>query len=72
MRILKRIAVIFMITFFGACTSGDIKNISAAVDTKAYDFTLSDQNGKSIKLSSVLKKYRGAVIAFYPKDDTKK
>jgi peroxiredoxin len=37
----------------------------------AYDFTLPDQNGKLLKLSDVMKEYRGAVLAFYPKDDTK-
>ncbi len=34
------------------------------------DFTLPDQNGNMITLSHVLQKHNGAVIAFYPKDDT--
>lgn len=39
-------------------------------DQTAYDFTLFDQEGKSWKLSEVLKDYRGVILAFYPKDDT--
>jgi hypothetical protein len=72
MRISKFILYIFLITFLGSCSSGNIKKTSPVADNTAYDFTLPDQNGKLIKLGDVLKKYRGAVIAFYPKDDTKK
>lgn len=37
----------------------------------AEDFTLPDQNEGPVTLSEVLDGRRGAVIAFYPKDDTK-
>lgn len=37
----------------------------------APDFTLPDQNGDPVTLSKVLEDHRGAVIVFYPKDDTK-
>ena len=72
MRLSKFILYFFVIIFLGSCTSGNIKKTSSAADNTAYDFTLPDQNGKLIKLGDVLKEYRGAVIAFYPKDDTKK
>ena len=36
----------------------------------APDFTLPDQNGSLVNLSAILETHRGAVIAFYPKDDT--
>ncbi len=37
----------------------------------APDFTLPDQNGNPVTLSKVLDDHRGAVVVFYPKDDTK-
>ncbi len=37
----------------------------------APDFTLPDQNGNPVTLSKVLEDHRGAVIVFYPKDNTK-
>ncbi len=37
----------------------------------APDFTLADQNGDPVTLTEVLEDHRGAVIVFYPKDDTK-
>ena len=37
----------------------------------APDFTLPDQNGNPVTLSKVLKDHRGALVVFYPKDDTK-
>ena len=36
---------------------------------KAPDFTLNDQNGKAVKLSSFAKK-KNVLIYFYPRDDT--
>lgn len=72
MRRLKLFSFILMAIVLGACSSGNVKKTSSVPENTAYDFELPDQNGKVIKLSSILKKYRGAVIAFYPKDDTKK
>jgi peroxiredoxin len=60
-----------MIFLLCASASADVKNTSSIPGQTAYDFTLSDQDGKLWKLSDVLKDYRGVVLAFYPKDDTK-
>jgi peroxiredoxin len=59
--------------FFVLCTSAfaDVKDTPSAPTNTADDFTLSDQDGKTWKLSDVLKDYRGVVLAFYPKDNTK-
>jgi len=70
MRITKLILIVVMFSVLWACASADVKKTYVPGDT-AYDFTLPDQNGKLIKLSDVMKDYRGVVLAFYPKDDTK-
>ncbi len=59
--------------FFVLCASAfaDEQDTPSAPTNTADDFTLSDQDGKMWKLSDVLKDYRGVVLAFYPKDDTK-
>ncbi len=49
----------------------DVKQAPSVSGVAAPDFTLSDQDGKLITMSEVLKDYRGVVLAFYPKDDTK-
>jgi len=49
----------------------DVKQAPSVSGTAAPDLTLPDQDGKLITLSEVLKNYRGVVLAFYPKDDTK-
>lgn len=72
MRISKIIFIIFTGIILGSCSLVDVKKTSSVPGDTVYDFTLPDQNGKLIKLSNVLRDYRGAVIAFYPKDDTKK
>jgi len=71
MRPLKLLLLI--LTFFVLCTSAfaDSQNTSSALAKAADDYTLSDQNGKMWKLTDVLKEYRGLVLAFYPKDNTK-
>lgn len=71
MRMTKVISAVFMLLFVLACASVDVKQTPLVSDTAAPDFTLSDQDGKKITLSDVLKDYRGVVLAFYPKDDTK-
>lgn len=70
MRITQIILAVFMFAGLLACASVDVKKTYVPGDT-AYDFTLPNQNGKLVKLSDVLKDYRGVVLAFYPKDDTK-
>jgi len=67
----KLILMVLMVAVLSACASMDVQKTSNAQDSAAHDFTLPDQNGKLVKLSDVLKDYRGAVIAFYPKDDSK-
>ncbi|MEZ4579194.1 MAG: hypothetical protein R2875_14670 [Desulfobacterales bacterium] len=32
---------------------------------------LPDQNGEMVTMSTVLEEYNGAVLAFYPKDDSR-
>jgi cytochrome oxidase Cu insertion factor (SCO1/SenC/PrrC family) len=70
MRIAKVILIVTIFAVLWACASADFKKTYTPGDT-AYDFTLPDQNGKMTKLSDALKDYRGIVLAFYPKDDTK-
>ena len=67
----KLLLLILILFVLWACASTDVKKISSAQGQTASDFTLSDQDGKLWKLSDVLKDYRGVVLAFYPKDDTK-
>lgn len=70
MRTIKLILFVLMFSALWACSSLGVKT-SYVPGENAYDFTLPDQNGKLLKLSDVMKEYRGAVLAFYPKDDTK-
>jgi hypothetical protein len=61
------LVVIFsMLSAFGATGITDMSYASART---AYDFSLSDQDGKLRQLSDFLKDYRGVVLAFYPLDD---
>jgi heat shock protein HslJ len=67
----KLIVMVVMVAALSACASTDVQKTSNAQNSTAQDFTLPDSNGKPVKLSDVLKDYRGAVIAFYPKDDSR-
>lgn len=67
----KWVLMVLMLSVFLACSSMDVKKTSDVQSKAAYDFTLPDQNGKMVKLSEVMNDYHGAVIAFYPKDDSK-
>ena len=71
MRLLKYFLFVFMFSILCACASADVKNTSSVPANIAYDFTLSDQDGKMWKLSDFLKNHRALVLAFYPKDNTK-
>ena len=55
--------------FFG-CAANNQALGPQHVGGTAEDFTLQDQNDESVTLSGMLEGRRGAVIAFYPKDDT--
>jgi len=61
----------FVLAILSACATTEAQKTAVTPQTKAHDFTLPDQNGQAIKLSDVLKDYRGVVLAFYPKDDSK-
>ena len=60
--------VMFVLTGCAGYHAGDAP--LTAVDL-APDFTLPDQNGEMVSLSTVLDRHRAALIAFYPKDDSK-
>lgn len=69
MRIIKTILLLAVLIFLASCSSGSVKeNDSAGI---APDFNLPDQDGKSTTLKDLLRNNRGAVLAFYPKDDSK-
>jgi|YelNatPaOPRAMG01_1025707.scaffolds.fasta_scaffold62773_1 hypothetical protein len=70
MRSIKLLLFVFLFFVLCAGAFADTQKTSP-VSAKAEDFTLFDQNGKTWKLSDVLKEYRGVVLAFYPKDNTK-
>lgn len=53
-----------------SCSSKSIKTETTAAE-KAHSFTLPDQKGTITSLEDILKNQRGAVLAFYPKDDSK-
>jgi cytochrome oxidase Cu insertion factor (SCO1/SenC/PrrC family) len=67
----KIMVVAFVLAMLSGCASMDVQKTSVDPGSKAPDFTLPDQNGKEVKLGDVLKDYRGVVLAFYPKDDSK-
>ena len=71
MRLTKLVMIFALCAAVSACASVDVKKTAEPSGQAAYDFTLPDQNGKSVTLSSVLKDFRGALIAFYPKDDSR-
>ncbi len=67
----KIVLIAFLFFVLSGCAGTDVKTTSTGADQAAVDFTLSDQDGKSWKLSDAVKDYRGVILAFYPKDDTK-
>lgn len=69
---LKKLIFMFVIfAVLSGCASLDTKPTATFPCQTACDFTLQDQNNKEVKLSEVLKGYRGAVLAFYPQDNTR-
>jgi len=71
MKIPKQTFLLLILFAVGACSSTTPTSDSSIIGQTANDFSLPDQDGKIWKLSEVLKTHRGAVLAFYPKDDTK-
>jgi major membrane immunogen (membrane-anchored lipoprotein) len=53
-----------------ACSSSGRRAVTLQDGNSVPDFTLPDQKGERVTLSNVLTTHRGAVIAFYPKDDS--
>jgi AhpC/TSA family. len=71
---MKRFNIIFpflLILLVTSCSSQNVRPDSGKAVETAYDFTLPDQYGNPATLSNIIKGGRGAVIAFYPKDDSK-
>ncbi|MBN2297308.1 MAG: redoxin domain-containing protein [Deltaproteobacteria bacterium] len=68
----KKIAMcICILAFVSACASQGVNRQSMNTGSQAHDFTLSDQDGNMVSLSEVLQEYKGAIVAFYPKDDSR-
>ena len=65
----KIVLIAFLFFVLSGCAGTDVKTTLTAAGQAAVDFTLSDQDGKSWKLSDAVKDYRGVILAFYPKDD---
>jgi cytochrome oxidase Cu insertion factor (SCO1/SenC/PrrC family) len=71
---MRRISTLFIFLFLfviSAYAGTDVKTTPSTSSQVAPDFSLADQDGKLWKLSDVLKDYKGVVLAFYAKDDTK-
>ena len=70
----KLFFLIVIALFIGGCAASRTPDTPSAMESdhgNAPDFTLPDQNGERVTLSTVLEKYDGAVLAFYPKDDSR-
>ena len=67
----KMMVVVFVLALLSGCAGVDAQKTPVSAAAKAPDFSLPDQNGKDVKLSEVLANYCGAVLAFYPKDDSR-
>ena len=70
---IRKLTLFFILfLFLAACASPDGNKQPHNVNDLAHDFTLPDQDGNLVRLSDTLEDYQGAVIAFYPKDDSSK
>ena len=65
------IMFVIVVSFLTGCASLNTPSQPHGVNHKAYNFQLPDQNGNQVKLTEVLDNNKGAVIAFYPKDNSK-
>jgi len=65
------ILLLMMLAFLPSCSSHNVRIEPGQQGEAAYDFNLPHQYGNMVNLSGLLKGSRGAVIAFYPKDDSK-
>ncbi len=71
MRILPHVLASLLLVGISGCATTDGNNGAPMVGQETPDFSLPDQDGTIWKLSDVVKRHRGVVLAFYPKDDTK-
>ncbi len=71
MRAHRLILLLISLSFVWSCSSSGVKTQPHNVGDRGYDFTLPDQDGNMVTLSRVLENHDGAVIAFYPKDDSR-
>lgn len=71
MKKFQSIPLLFALLFMASCASHNVRLEQGNPGESAYDFTLPDQDGDMVTLSGLLKDSRGAVIAFYPKDESK-
>ena len=67
----KCLAVFLVLLATAACAATNEQQAAAVSGTGAPDFALPDQDGRMVRLSGVLDTHDGAVIAFYPKDDSR-
>ncbi len=71
MKFLRLTIPLILAAILASCSSQSVKNKAGENAGKAYNFTLPDQNGRMTSLSEILQNQKGAVIAFYPKDDSR-
>lgn len=71
MKFLKLSGLLVLSAILFSCSSQSIITDPFPQDSKVNNFTLPDQNKTMISLKDILKDQKGAVIAFYPKDDSK-
>ena len=67
---LRWLTVIFVLVAAACASTGD-RQPANGPEARAHDFMLPDQDGRMVRLSDVLDVHSGAVIAFYPKDDSR-
>ncbi|MBA2882743.1 hypothetical protein HNR65_003098 [Desulfosalsimonas propionicica] len=69
---IRKLSLLFtLFLFLSACASLGGEKQPHNINDFAHDFTLPDQDGNLVRLSDTLDNYQGAVIAFYPKDDSR-
>ena len=62
--------VLVLAILVGVARNAMTSDTHLVVGGTAPDFTLLDQTGAEVTLSTVLQTHRGAIVAFYPKDFT--
>ncbi len=65
------VTLMLVIFILAGCAGHQSESMPQPAIDLAPAFTLPDQNGEMMSLGMVLNRHRGALIAFYPKDDSK-